>query len=637
MCAAKAKLVLIGWHGADWRSIHPLVDAGLMPNLRALIERGVAGNLRPSGPSVPAMLWASISTGKSADEHGLLSAVECDPLTGGTRPSGSKSRRVKALWNIAMQTGLQSHVVGWSGTHPAENLNGSCITPAFIEPLGRYGAPWPIFPASISSERLAREVAELRVHPGDLAGEDLVPFIPKLHEIDQKSDRRVIAFADTLARTVSTHAISTWLMEHEPWNLMVIGWSGLQRACQQFMRYAPPQMAGIPAADCERYGNIVRGMYCYHDMLLGRIVELAGPDATIAIVSAAGFRSAEERPVSKVLQDRSEAWYRPYGVFCMAGPQTAQDELLHNVTMYDVVPTALHALGIAAGADMPGRVLTEAFHDSAPTERIPSWDREAGDCGMHAPANDDEATAAAMAELRNLGYADPATNETANRLERERQYNASLVHFSRARYAEARTALASLQTTETEPHITLMLAYSCYRSGDLEAASITLRDVPRENSLSANARLLESFIALAQDNPRKAANDVAIAERIGFDRPVLLLVAASMYMRLGQLSRAETTLRMAIELDPSFDKAHALLARLLAMRGEMKDAASAARAGLSVEYGSASLHSALGMALAKNDPDGALQAFETALLFEPQMAEAVTWSAALESRRQKTA
>ena len=54
--------------------------------------------------------------------------------------------------------------------------------------------------------------------------ENLRALIPRLREIDQQRDRRVIALADALAKTLSTHAISTWLMEHEPWNLMMIGW-----------------------------------------------------------------------------------------------------------------------------------------------------------------------------------------------------------------------------------------------------------------------------------------------------------------------------------------------------------------------------------------------------------------------------
>jgi hypothetical protein len=43
-------------------------------------------------------------------------------------------------------------------------------------------------------------------------------------------------------------------------------------------------------------------------------------------------------------------------------------------TIYDLAPTILHILGIPAGRDMPGRVLTEALTDSRPARRISTWE-----------------------------------------------------------------------------------------------------------------------------------------------------------------------------------------------------------------------------------------------------------------------
>ena len=580
------------------------------------------------------MLWTSIVTGRSADEHGVLSAVEYDALTGGTRPASGRSRRVNALWDIADLAGLKTHVVGWQGTHPAGNLSGSCVSPAFFEPLGRFDVPWPIYPNSLQPDRLIANLAEMRVHPGDLTAKEIVLFIPRLREIDQQRDRRVITLADALAKTLSTHAISTWLMEHEPWNVMMIGWPGLQQVCREFMRYAPPELPDVDAGDCALYGGVVRAMYCYHDMLLGRIVELAGPDASIAIVSAAGFRAGKERPISKALQSRPEAWHRPFGMFCIAGPRSAQDELLHNVSMYDVTPTLLHALNLPAGEDMPGRVRLEAFTGGAALDRISSWDE--GNVGTQ-PEEKDDSALATIAELRALGYDAPVTTETERRIQRERRYHTALVHISRRRYSKARAELSLLAGEHPEPHIALMLAYAQYRAGDFVAASAQLREFPRETPLAANARLLESYVAFAQKDLRKAAADAVAAERIGFDRPVLLLIAALMFIRLRNLGRAETALRAALELDPSFEKAWSLLARVLKARGKADEAAAAARKGLAVEYGSASLHSGLGVALAESSPDEALEEFETALQFDPHFLEASRWSAVLEHRKKKTA
>ena len=58
------KILLIGWDAADWKIISPLMDAGKMPNLEHLVERGVMGNLSTLYPELSPMLWTSIATGK---------------------------------------------------------------------------------------------------------------------------------------------------------------------------------------------------------------------------------------------------------------------------------------------------------------------------------------------------------------------------------------------------------------------------------------------------------------------------------------------------------------------------------------------------------------------------------------------
>ena len=60
------RLLLIGWDAADWQVIHPLLDAGAMPNLQRLIEGGVMGNLASLAPMLSPILWTSIATGKRA-------------------------------------------------------------------------------------------------------------------------------------------------------------------------------------------------------------------------------------------------------------------------------------------------------------------------------------------------------------------------------------------------------------------------------------------------------------------------------------------------------------------------------------------------------------------------------------------
>ena len=101
------KVLLIGWDAADWKIINPLLDAGLMPALESLINKGVMGDIATLDPVLSPILWTSIATGKTGDKHGILNFVEPIPDKMELRPVTSTSRKCKALWNILSQNNLK--------------------------------------------------------------------------------------------------------------------------------------------------------------------------------------------------------------------------------------------------------------------------------------------------------------------------------------------------------------------------------------------------------------------------------------------------------------------------------------------------------------------------------------------------
>ena len=124
----KRKVLLIGWDAADWKVIHPLMDAGKMPNLQRLVGQGVMGQIATLQPALSPMLWTSIATGKRPFQHGIHGFSE--PTLDGrdVKPVTNRSPKCKAVWNIFNQNGLRSVVIGWWPSHPAEPLNGVMVS-----------------------------------------------------------------------------------------------------------------------------------------------------------------------------------------------------------------------------------------------------------------------------------------------------------------------------------------------------------------------------------------------------------------------------------------------------------------------------------------------------------------------------
>ena len=296
------RVLLVGWDAADWQIISPLLDAGKMPALNRLVEAGVMGNIGTLQPCLSPILWTSIATGKLADKHGVLGFVEPDG-GGGVRHSSSTSRKTKAIWNILTQKGMRSNVVGWYASHPAEPINGVCISNLFDQNPGPPGQPWLLPQDSVHPARWREPVEALRAHPAELTPADVKPFIPLVDQIDHRNDRRPFELAKTLAHCASVHSIATAIMENEPWDFMAIYYDMIDTAGHIFMPYHPPRMDHVPQRDFELYGSVMERVYVFHDQMLARLLELAGDDTTVIVVSDHGFYSDHRRPRTLALGD----------------------------------------------------------------------------------------------------------------------------------------------------------------------------------------------------------------------------------------------------------------------------------------------------------------------------------------------
>jgi predicted AlkP superfamily phosphohydrolase/phosphomutase/tetratricopeptide (TPR) repeat protein len=443
MSALAKKVLLIGWDAADWKIANPLIDQGLMPTLDDFINHGVIGNLATLRPILSPMLWNSIATGKRPDKHGILGFMEPDPQTGGVRPVTSTSRKVKAIWNILTQRGYKTHVLGWFAGHPAEPINGISVSDLFPYAVAPLDKLWPLPPGAVYPEKLRDEFAKLRMHPAEVGEAAILPWIPRAAEIDQEKDKGLQSFAKILSENCSIHNAATWILQNEPWDFLAVYYNGIDHFCHGFMHFHPPRMEGIDEARFEIYKDVVNGAYRFHDMMLQTLLDLAGPETTVIIVSDHGFHSDHLRPRGIPMEPAGPAvQHRPFGIVCMKGEHIKQDERIYGATLLDVTPTILTLFGLPVGEDMDGRVLVQAFEETPKIARIPSWENEAGECGMH-PADlrmDPAAAQAVLQQFVALGYIQPLSEDQEKAVAtavREQQYNLSRSYMDSRRYTEA--------------------------------------------------------------------------------------------------------------------------------------------------------------------------------------------------------
>src|SRR5262249_7381673 len=156
--------------------------------------------------------------------HGFM---EPDPQNGGVRPVTSTSRKVKAIWNILTQRGYKTHVLGWVAGHPAEPINGISVSDLYPYATAPLGAQLPMPPGTLHPERMCDLCASLRMHPGELTEEAILPWIPRAAEIDQEKDKGLTSFAKILSENCSIHNAATHILQNEEWDFLGVYYNGI--------------------------------------------------------------------------------------------------------------------------------------------------------------------------------------------------------------------------------------------------------------------------------------------------------------------------------------------------------------------------------------------------------------------------
>lgn len=76
--AAKS-LILMGWDGAGWKSVKPMLDAGQLPNLKGLIQTGSFIPIEVTGRTVTISSWVEVFTGRTPDQTGVNGNTPAPP------------------------------------------------------------------------------------------------------------------------------------------------------------------------------------------------------------------------------------------------------------------------------------------------------------------------------------------------------------------------------------------------------------------------------------------------------------------------------------------------------------------------------------------------------------------------------
>lgn len=411
----RVPLFVIGWDGADWSLLDPMLAKGRLPNLATLIARGRTARLASYEPMASPLIWTTLATGLTPIDHGVTDFLEYDSETRLVRPVSGFSRKTPALWNVASASGLRVGVVGWWATWPAEKVNGFFVSdraaPITLDPEASRTNSGLAFPPELDDA--VRRVANREGLPGYLE-------TSRFLDVTAQEFERAVAAGKGLADPIdgtrrilaSTKIYSRMALElgaRERPALLMTYFSGTDEIGHLLARYHPPQGANVTIDDFRRFGRGVTAFYEEMDRILGQFLAMAGT-GDVVLVSDHGFRWGEDRPMTSDSQDAATAyrWHAPEGILVAAGPGFIPSKERDTASVFDVAPLAARLLGLPRDPRGPGHVPKGWISARLAVAPAPGrWDSITNTVRVAAavaPAAAARESAEAIKKLQALGY-----------------------------------------------------------------------------------------------------------------------------------------------------------------------------------------------------------------------------------------
>jgi predicted AlkP superfamily phosphohydrolase/phosphomutase len=372
----RAPVIWLGLDGLDWELLDRLSREGKMPHWQRLTSEGYTARLRSYLPVLSPIIWTTLATGVGPDVHRVLDFQEVDPASGQKVPISGRSRAVPAIWNVASASGVSVGVVGWWGSHPAEEVRGFFVSdhasPILFEGLPRQGLAYPASLSAGVEQIVAREGevsdAELARYM-DASAED----IARARASGEGLKNPIIALARTIGATRIESRIARELYDRNLPDLMMLYLEGTDVIGHVFASYVPPKLSCVSDEDFARYRNAVDEYHALVDRILGQWMRRAEEDgATLIVNSDHGFKWGADRSCVRDSLNPSTAgfWHRLDGVFAAWGKRVKRSPERGDASVFDVAPTVSALLSLPIDPRAPGSVVKAAFPGlSAPPRR----------------------------------------------------------------------------------------------------------------------------------------------------------------------------------------------------------------------------------------------------------------------------
>ncbi|HYN36550.1 MAG TPA: alkaline phosphatase family protein [Actinomycetota bacterium] len=267
------RVLMLGIDGATFNVLEPAFEAGHMPNLKRLLDRGASGVLTSTVPPYTPPGWTSIFTGVNPGKHGIFGFT----LGNVQRNDGLvRLDRVKApaIWNAVNAQGGRIGVFNVPMTYPPPVVDGFSVS-GMLTPEGGGLTPdgftYPDALAQVISEKIPDYEIDI--------------------EVNYDQDWQNTDIEERLSRnyTRKRAALELLLQQHEDIRVLFPVLEAPDRVMHVHYKYIDPRQEHYNRPEAAPIRERVWGFFDEMDEMIGDYVSWAGEDGFIVTMSDHGF------------------------------------------------------------------------------------------------------------------------------------------------------------------------------------------------------------------------------------------------------------------------------------------------------------------------------------------------------------
>ena len=337
---ASPMLFVLGVDGGTFEVIDRQAEA--LPNFTKLRAEGTRAVLRSQEPMFSPLLWTTIASGRTPDEHGIrgfhVHADDC---------------KVARFWDVAEAQGQAVGLYKWLVDYPPRSFRtGGFWVPSWLAPDVQ---TWPAALSVVKEVELSK-----RLRRKQIAAKDAAPVLAfKLVQVGVRLSTLLRAVSWSLEERLlhpDTVRVNTVMQQLRGWidrDVFIANVYSTRPALASFTYYATDGLghlywdryAANPDADTP-----VLGAYRQADSILGSIRAIMRPEARLIVVSDHGFKAMDGTGLAGQFAPLTEALRARLDALLPAAAPFDVMKVGHKLTVGFADPSLRDAVHTAIGA-----------------------------------------------------------------------------------------------------------------------------------------------------------------------------------------------------------------------------------------------------------------------------------------------